>query len=218
MDSDSNQTKAVRLGLESDPNHGSVVPPIHLSTNYTFKALGERRTFDYSRSGNPTRQILADAICALEGGAWGVITATGMAAVTVVLHSLKPGDRVVASHDCYGGTQRLLNALHARGMLRVQYVNTADLKALEQALTQPTALLWLETPSNPLLNITDIEASVALARTASASQATPTRTAVDNTFLSPLWQQPLNYGADVVVHSTTKYINGHSDVVGGAVV
>ncbi len=205
-------TRAVRAGLESDEVTGAVVPPIHLSATYAFRGYGQKRAYDYSRSGNPTRDLLGAALADLEGGAGAVITATGMAAVTLCLQILPARARVVAPHDCYGGTYRLFDALHRRGDLQVDFVNFADDAALRAALSQPAALLWIETPSNPLLRMTDIAAASKLAKAAGALVA------VDNTFLSPSWQQPLSFGADLVVHSTTKYINGHSDVVGGAVI
>jgi len=205
-------TRAVRAGLESDEVTGAVVPPIHLSATYAFRGYGQKRAYDYSRSGNPTRDLLGAALADLEGGAGAVITATGMAAVTLCLQILPARARVVAPHDCYGGTYRLFDALHRRGDLQVDFVNFADDTALRAALSQPAALLWIETPSNPLLRMTDIAAASKLANAAGALVA------VDNTFLSPSWQRPLSFGADLVVHSTTKYINGHSDVVGGAVI
>ena len=205
-------TRAVRAGLESDDITGAVVPPIHLSATYAFRGYGEKRAYDYSRSGNPTRDLLGAALADLEGGAGAVITATGMAAVTLCLQVLPGRARLVAPHDCYGGTYRLFEALHRRGELQVEFVNFGDHAALRAALSTPAALLWVETPSNPLLRLTDIAAVSALAHGCGALVA------VDNTFLSPSWQRPLTLGADLVVHSTTKYINGHSDVVGGAVI
>ncbi|MGE3665323.1 MAG: cystathionine gamma-synthase [Steroidobacteraceae bacterium] len=205
-------TRAVRAGLETDAATGAVVPPIHLSSTFAFRGFGEKRKYDYTRSGNPTRDLLADALADLEGGAGAVVTATGMAAITVVGHLLPAGSRIVAAHDCYGGTFRLFSAWQRRGELKVDFVDFGDAAAVEAALTSPCALLWIETPSNPLLRISDIEALAARGKRAGAIVV------VDNTFLSPAWQQPLALGADLVVHSTTKYLNGHSDVVGGAVV
>jgi cystathionine gamma-synthase len=205
-------TRAVRAGLETDDVTGAVVPPIHLSATYAFRGYGDKRAYDYSRSGNPTRDLLGAALADLEGGAGAVITATGMAAVTLCLQLLPAHARVVAPHDCYGGSYRLFDALHRRGDLQVEFVDFGDSEALCAALSRPLALLWIETPSNPLLRLTDIAAVARLARPSGALVA------VDNTFLSPSWQQPLALGADLVVHSTTKYINGHSDVVGGAVI
>ena len=206
------QTAAVRAGIESDAHHGAVVPPIHLSANFSFAGLGRPRTYDYSRSGNPTRDLVGEALAALEGGAGGIVTATGMAAVTLVLALVRPGQRVVAPYDCYGGTHRLLSALQRTGRIETSFVDFTDFTAVARALEPGTRLCWIETPSNPLLRITDIAAVSQLARRAGATVA------VDNTFLSPVWQRPIELGADLVVHSTTKYINGHSDVVGGAVI
>ena len=205
-------TRAVRAGLESDDVTGAVVPPIHLSATYAFRGYGQKRAYDYSRSGNPTRDLLGAALADLEGGAGAVITATGMAAVSLCLQILPARARLVAPHDCYGGTYRLFEALHRRGDLQIEFVDFGDDAALRAALSRPAAMLWIETPSNPLLRLTDIAAVTRLAKAAGALVA------VDNTFLSPSWQRPLGLGADLVVHSTTKYINGHSDVVGGAVI
>ena len=205
-------TRAVRAGLETDETTGAVVPPIHLTSTFAFRKFGEKRKYDYTRSGNPTRDLLADALADLEGGAGAVVTATGMAAITVVGHLLPAGSRIVVAHDCYGGTFRLFSAWQRRGEMKVDFVDFGDVAAVDAALSLPCALLWIETPSNPLLRISDIEALAARGRKAGALVA------VDNTFLSPAWQQPIALGADLVVHSTTKYLNGHSDVVGGAVV
>ena len=205
-------TRSVRAGLESDAQHGAVVPPIYLSTNFAFEAYRKPRKYDYSRSGNPTRDQLAVALTDLEGGTAGVITCTGLAAITLVLATLPQGARVLAPHDCYGGTYRLLAALHAQGKLVAEFVDQTDATALAAGLASKPALVWIETPSNPLLRVVDIRA------VADAAHAVGALVAADNTFLSPLWQQPLALGADLVVHSTTKYINGHSDVVGGAVI
>jgi cystathionine gamma-synthase len=205
-------TRTVRAGLESDETTGAVVPPIHLTSTFAFRGFGEKRRYDYTRSGNPTRDLLGAALAELEGGAGAVVTATGMAAITAVGYLVPAGARIVAPHDCYGGTYRLFDAWRRRGERQVQFVDFGDLAAVEAALADAAALLWIETPSNPLLRITDIERFAALGHAAGA------KVAVDNTFLSPAWQQPLALGADLVVHSTTKYLNGHSDVVGGAVI
>jgi len=205
-------TRAVRAGLENCDVTGAVVPPLHLSSTYAFRGFGDKRKYDYSRSGNPTRDLLADALTDLEGGVGGVITGSGMGAITLVGHILPVGARVVAPHDCYGGTFRLLTAWKKRGELDVEFVDFGDASAVSAALSKPAALVWIETPSNPLLRITDI------ADISKRAHAIGALVAADNTFLSPGWQQPLALGADIVVHSTTKYINGHSDVVGGAVI
>ena len=208
----SDVTRAVRAGIECDDESGCVVPPLHLTSTFAFRAFGEKRTYDYTRSGNPTRDLLGQALAELEHGAGAVVTASGMAAVTVTGYLVPSGARIIAPHDCYGGTYRLFDAWRRRGERQVEFVDFGDQAALSAALARPAALLWIETPSNPLLRITDIAACAELARAAGAI------TVVDNTFLSPAWQQPLTLGADLVVHSTTKYINGHSDVVGGAVI
>ena len=206
------RTRTVRAALDSDTQYGAVVPPIHLTSTFSFEAFGVKRPYDYSRSGNPTRDALADALADLEGGAGAVVTATGMAAITLVAHLCKVGDLILAPFDCYGGTFRLLSALARHGMVEVAFIDPTDPAALAAALTRKPKLVWFETPSNPLLRITDLKAASAAASAAGALVA------VDNTFLSPVWQQPLALGADLVVHSTTKYLNGHSDVVGGAVI
>jgi len=205
-------TRAVRAGLESCDVTGAVVPPMHLSSTYAFRGFGDKRKYDYSRSGNPTRDLLGDALADLEGGAGAIITASGMGAITVVGHLLPVGARVIVPHDCYGGTFRLFTAWNKRSELAVEFVNFGDPRAVDAALSKPAALVWIETPSNPLLRITDV------ADIARRSHAIGALVVVDNTFLSPGWQRPLELGADIVVHSTTKYINGHSDVVGGAVI
>jgi cystathionine gamma-synthase len=205
-------TRSVRAGLESDAQHGSVVPPIYLSTNFAFDGFRQPRQYDYTRSGNPTRDQLAGALTDLEGGAGAVVTCTGLAAITLILATLPAGARVVAPFDCYGGTYRLLAALEKNGNLIVDFIDQSDAAELAAALGRKPALVWIETPSNPLLRIVDIRA------VADASHAVGALVAADNTFLSPVWQQPLALGADLVMHSTTKYLNGHSDVVGGAVI
>jgi len=205
-------TRAVRAGIESDTQHGAIVPPLHLSTNYSFTGLGGKRPYDYSRSGNPTRDLLGNALAELEQGVGAVVTASGMAAVALALELVPAGATVLAAHDCYGGTWRLLDAWAKKGRFNVRFADLTDNHALAEGLALKPALVWVETPSNPLLRITDIR------HVAQAAHAVGALVVVDNTFLSPALQQPLALGADVVVHSTTKYINGHSDVVGGAVV
>ena len=205
-------TQTVRAGIECGDATGCVVPPLHLSATFAFRGFAEKRAYDYTRSGNPTRDLLGEALAGLEQGAGAVVTASGMAAITVVGYLVPCGGRIVAPHDCYGGTYRLFDVWRRRGERQVEFVDFADEAALRAALSRPTALLWIETPSNPLLRITDIAA------VARAGKACGALVVVDNTFLSPAWQQPLTLGADLAVHSTTKYLNGHSDVVGGAVV
>jgi len=206
-------TAAVRAGIDHDEAFGAVVPPLVLSTNFSFAGFDEKRRYDYTRSGNPTRDVLADALAQLEGGAGGVVTSTGMSAIALVLHTfLKPGDVLVATHDAYGGSWRLFDALARKGHFELVLADLADPRALAAALAREPALVWIETPSNPLLRITDLRFTI------EAAHAVGARAVVDNTFLSPALQQPIAFGADVVVHSTTKYINGHSDVVGGAAI
>jgi cystathionine gamma-synthase len=206
------KTRTVRAALETDTQYGAVVPPIHLTSTFAFAGYGDKRAYDYSRSGNPTRDALAGALADLEGGAGAVVTSSGMAAVALVTQLFRPGQVAVVPHDCYGGTYRLFNALRERGSLDVRFVDFQDAAALRAALDSKPALVWIETPSNPLLRIVD------LAAVAAAAHGVGALVAADNTFLSPVWQRPIALGADVVVHSTTKYLNGHSDVVGGAVV
>ena len=204
-------TIAVRAGIDSDAGHGAVAPPICLSSTFSFAEFGKPRRHDYSRSGNPTRDLLAEALADLEGGQAATVTATGMGAITTVLQLLNRDDRLVAPLDCYGGTFRLLDAWAKKGAFRLDWIDFQDENAWQQAV--PGArMVWLETPSNPLLRITDIE------RVAIAAHRHGALVVADNTFLSPALQQPIALGADIVVHSTTKYINGHSDVVGGAVI
>ena len=204
-------TRAVRAGIATDQHHGAVVPPLHLSSTFAFECFGKKRQYDYTRSGNPTRDHLAGAIAELEGAHSSIVTSTGMSAVLLVLQLVQPGQLIIASHDCYGGTQRLLRSLSARGHFRVVFCDLTCASALDVIAARRPRLLWVETPSNPLLRITDI------ASVARAGHDAGAIVAVDNTFLSPALQRPIEFGADIVVHSTTKYLNGHSDVVGGAV-
>ncbi len=207
-------TRVVRAGIDRDTAFGAVTPPIVLSSNFSFTGFNQKRQYDYTRSGNPTRDLLGEALAELEGGAGGVVTATGMGAITLVLHALlKPGDRLVVPHDAYGGSWRLFNALAKKGHFELITADLTDPRSLADALAQSPTLVLIETPSNPLLRITDLRFVIDAAHKAGALAV------VDNTFLSPALQRPIaDFDADVVVHSTTKYINGHSDVVGGAVV
>jgi cystathionine gamma-synthase len=205
-------TLAARYAIDSDEAHGAVIPPLYMSSNFSFQGFGEKREYDYTRSGNPTRDQLAEALAALEGGTGGVITASGMSAVHLVTQLVKPGELIVAPHDCYGGCHRLFTAAARRGLFELEWLplwETAD--SVEKIHELSPRIVWIETPSNPLLRITDIEA---IAR---AAHEVGALVVVDNTFLSPAGQRPFSLGADIVLHSTTKYINGHSDVVGGAV-
>ena len=207
-------TRAVRAGIDRDPAYGAVTPPLVLSSNFSFAGFAEKRQYDYTRSGNPTRDLLGEALAELEGGAGGVVTATGMGAITLALNALlQPGDTLVVPHDCYGGSWRLFNALAKKGAFTLLTCDLTDPRALAEALQSSPKLVWIETPSNPLLRITDLRFVIDAAHKAGALAL------VDNTFLSPALQRPIeDFDADFVLHSTTKYINGHSDVVGGAVV
>jgi cystathionine gamma-synthase len=205
-------TRAVRAGIATDLHHGAVVPPIHLSSTFAFDGFGKKRLYDYTRTGNPTREYLANALAELEDGEGAVVTSTGMSAVALVLQLVRPGDLILAAHDCYGGTHRILRSLAARGQFDVEFVDLTTDTAVETVKLRRPKLLWIETPSNPLLRVTD------LPRVIEAGHEAGAIVAVDNTFLSPALQRPIEFGADLVVHSTTKYLNGHSDVVGGAVV
>jgi cystathionine gamma-synthase len=204
-------TRAVRAGIATDLHHGAVVPPIHLTATFSFQGFDQKRIHDYTRTSNPTRDHLAEALAELEEGKGAVVTSTGMSAVLLALQLVPPGGLVVAPHDCYGGTQRLLNALAQRDLFDVSFRNLTVDQPLKDLPRSPT-LVWIETPSNPLLRITNIRAL------AEQSHALGALVVADNTFLSPALQRPLVLGADIVVHSTTKYLNGHSDVVGGGVI
>ena len=206
------RTIAARSGVDTDTAHGAVMPPLYLSSNYSFAGFDQKRKYDYSRSGNPTRDVLAETLAELEGGAGCVVTATGMAAVDLPLSLLNPGELLIAPHDCYGGTHRLLTARAKKGHFRVAFIDQNDGEALDAALADGAKLVLIETPSNPLLRVVDV------ADVCRRAHAVGAKVVCDNTFLSPALQRPLELGADIVVHSTTKYINGHSDVVGGAVI
>ncbi|MFH4665330.1 O-succinylhomoserine (thiol)-lyase [Vibrio cidicii] len=206
-------TIAVRTGIESDSQFRAVVPPIYLSTNYGFPAFGEVPKYDYTRSGNPNRGLLEQALYELESGQGAVVTNCGTSALNLWVSAfLSPNDLIVAPHDCYGGTYRLFNTRANKGDFKVRFVDQSDPAALEVALALKPKLLLIETPSNPLVRVVDIAAVCEKAHRVGALVA------VDNTFLTPVYQKPLELGADFVIHSTTKYINGHSDVIGGVVV
>ncbi|EGQ7779255.1 TPA: O-succinylhomoserine (thiol)-lyase [Vibrio parahaemolyticus] len=206
-------TIAVRTGIESDSQYHAVVPPIYLSTNYGFPAFGEVPKYDYTRSGNPNRGLLESALSELESGKGAVVTNCGTSALNLWVSAfLGPDDLIVAPHDCYGGTYRLFNTRANKGDFKVQFVDQSDEQALEAALAKKPKLILLETPSNPLVRVVDIAAVCEKAKQVGAWVA------VDNTFLTPVYQKPLELGADFVIHSTTKYINGHSDVIGGVVI
>ena len=200
------------IGIKKKDSHGAVVDPLYLSTNYKFKELGDHPEFDYSRSGNPTRQLLENALAELEGGEGAVVTNSGMSAVMLLSALVPLKGNIVLPHDCYGGTFRLFKNLEKRGLLTAHYLNQADKDFHSKVLSIQPDLIWIETPSNPLLRLVDISHITALASEIRAL------TVADNTFLSPALQNPIALGVDFVMHSSTKYINGHSDVIGGAVI
>jgi cystathionine gamma-synthase len=205
-------TQCVHAGVQPDPAYGAVMPPIYQTSTFAFRDVCTNAGFDYTRSGNPTRAALEEALAVLEAGAGATCTSTGMSAVLVALNLLPHGSHILSTIDCYGGTFRALEHAKRAYGLEVTYLDLADLDAVAAAFRSNTRMVWIETPSNPLLRLTDIQAVAGLARGHGAL------TVVDNTFLSPVLQRPFERGADLVVHSTTKYLNGHSDVVGGAVV
>ncbi|MGX9417990.1 O-succinylhomoserine (thiol)-lyase [Vibrio sp. RC27] len=206
-------TIAVRTGIESDSQYHAVVPPIYLTTNYGFPAFGEVPKYDYTRSGNPNRGLLETALADLEGGEGAIVTNCGTSAINLWASAfLSPGDLIVAPHDCYGGTYRLFNSRANKGDFKVEFVDQCDDQAVADAMAKQPKLVLLETPSNPLLRVVDIE------KICKQAKAVGALVAVDNTFLSPIFQQPLSLGADFVIHSTSKFINGHSDVIGGVVI
>ncbi|GLQ24581.1 cystathionine gamma-synthase [Algimonas ampicilliniresistens] len=205
-------TKLVQSGIAWDPAYGAIVPPLYMSSTYVWPSVDEKGPYDYGRSNNPNRDLLSRALTELDGGAGAVVTSSGMAAIDLVLNLLSAGAHVVAPHDCYGGTHRLLTARHDQGQIRVDFIDQGDLDAVRATVSRETAMVIIETPSNPLMRLSDVAAICDIARAADALSV------VDNTFLSPLRQQPLTLGADMALQSTTKYLNGHSDVVGGVVV
>lgn len=206
-------TIAVRTGIESDSQHHAVVPPIYLSTNYGFPAFGEVPTYDYTRSGNPNRGLLETALFELESGKGAVVTNCGTSALNLWVSAfLGPDDLIIAPHDCYGGTYRLFNTRALKGDFKVEFVDQSNQQALAAAIAKKPKLILLETPSNPLVRVVDI------AKVCEQAKQVGALVAVDNTFLTPIFQKPLELGADFVIHSTTKFINGHSDVIGGVVI
>jgi len=213
-DDNSFETQLIHAGPTPDPAYGAVVPPIYLSSTYQQRAVGEHRGYDYSRTANPTRASLESTLATLEGGVRGLAFASGMAAIDAVMRLLKPGDHVLAANDLYGGSYRLFQNVYAQFGLQFSYVAAVDTQEFLDAVRPDTRLIWLETPTNPLLNVCDIAAICAQVRIRNPEVLV----AVDNTFATPYLQRPLELGADIVVHSTTKYLGGHSDVVGGAVV
>lgn len=206
------ETRAIHAGQEPDPATGAIMTPIYLSSTYVQASPGVHKGYEYSRTSNPTRRAFEDCMASLEGGDRGFATASGCAATLLTLHLLDSNSHVIAGDDMYGGTFRLFDKVLSKRSFEFSYVDMTDLKSLEAAIKKNTRLIWLETPTNPLLKIFDIEAIASIAKKHNILVA------VDNTFMSPYFQQPLALGADIVVHSSTKYLNGHSDIVGGVIV
>ena len=209
----SKNTIAIRTALESDEQYRAVIPPIYLTSTFAYKEIGVEQRYDYTRSANPTRDALAEAVSVLEGGFGATVTSSGMAATTLVTSLLNPNDYVIVPHDCYGGTFRLFSQLAERGLFQVKFIDQSDINLFQQTIKQcQPKIVWVESPSNPLLRVVDIQDISKILKQSN------TLLVVDNTFLTPIFQTPFKLGADIVIHSTTKYINGHSDVVGGIVV
>ncbi len=206
------RTKSVHTGVYKDDSFNSVTTPIYPTSTFYFDALGKNKGYDYTRSGNPTRAALEENLAALEGGVGASATSTGMSAITAVLFLLKSGDHVIAGDDIYGGTYRLFDRVFPDLGVEFSFINMRDIDAVKAAVKDNTKMIWIETPSNPLLNIVDLAAVINVAKDNNCLSV------VDNTFLSPYFQSPFEFGADIIVHSTTKYLNGHSDVVGGAII
>jgi cystathionine beta-lyase/cystathionine gamma-synthase len=206
------ETAAIHTGERPDKAYGAISVPIYLTSNFAFSDFGKTKGYDYSRSGNPTRKVLEDTIARLEGGKAGFAFATGMAASTTVIHLLKAGDHVICGDDIYGGSFRLFDSVMRNFGIQYTFLRLNDRKRIEKAIKPNTKMIWLESPSNPLLNIIDLELIADIAKKHKLL------TVMDNTFASPCFLRPIEFGIDLVVHSTTKYLNGHCDVVGGAVV
>ena len=208
------ETKCVHTGVDKDSTFNSCTTPIYTSSTFYWDSLESHKGFDYTRSGNPTRSAMEENIAALEGGVSCRATATGMAAITLALHLFKPGDHIIAGDDIYGGTYRLFADVFTKWGIKFSFVKMGDIENVRAAITPETKAIWIETPSNPLLNLVDIQAVTKVA----AETGSGIITIADNTFCSPYLQRPIEYGVDIVLHSTTKYLNGHSDVVGGCVI
>lgn len=206
------ETKAIHVGQDADLSTGATIVPIYQTSTYTQEALGKHKGYEYSRTGNPTRTALESALASLENGKFGLCFASGLAATTTLLLTLNSGDEVIAGDDLYGGTVRLFNKVFSNLNIKTSYVDGRNPKNFETAITNKTKLIWIETPTNPTLRLIDIKAVSEIAKSKNVTLA------VDNTFASPYFQKPLDLGADLVIHSTTKYLGGHSDVVGGAII
>lgn len=205
-------TKLIHAGAEPDPSTGAIMTPIYQTSTYVQEAPGKNKGYEYARSQNPTRKALEDALAIIENGQFALAFGSGVAATDSVIKLLNPGDEVIAANDMYGGSYRLFTKVWERYGIKFNYVNTSDAENVKAAVTVNTKLIWVETPTNPLMNITDIAAMAAIAKSANALLC------VDNTFASPYLQNPLDLGADIVMHSATKYLGGHSDVIQGALV
>ncbi|MCL4386137.1 MAG: PLP-dependent aspartate aminotransferase family protein [Actinobacteria bacterium] len=206
------ETKAIHSGQKPDPQTGAVIVPVYQTSTYQQEAIGKNKGYEYSRTGNPTRKALEDVLASLEEGEYGLAFASGLAATTAVFNLLEQGSHIVVGDDIYGGTYRLLESIYKRSGLKITYADVDDLDSFEKAINKDAKLIWVETPTNPLLKIIDIKRLSEIVKREDAILA------VDNTFASPYFQKPLTLGADIVVHSTTKYISGHSDIIGGAVI
>ncbi len=205
-------TNAIHAGQQPDPTTGAVMTPVYLTSTYVQESIGKHKGYEYSRVSNPTRTALEENIAALENGKYGTAFASGMAAIDAIMYLLKPGDHVVMSHNVYGGTYRAAKMVYENYGLTFTFVDTTDQKNIKQALRKNTRIIFIETPTNPTMEITDLEATAKLARKFKMLSV------VDNTFATPYLQRPLDFGIDIVVHSATKYLNGHSDMLGGLIV
>ena len=206
------ETKAIHSGQKPDTQTGAVIVPVYQTSTYQQEAIGKNKGYEYSRTGNPTRKALEDVLASLEDGRYGLAFASGVAATAAVFNLLKPGNHIVVGDDIYGGTYRLIESVYRHTGLKITYADADDIDSFEKAIGKETKLIWVETPTNPLLKIIDIKRLSAIAKRKNIILA------VDNTFASPYFQKPLTLGADIVVHSTTKYLSGHSDIIGGAVI
>lgn len=206
------ETQVIHAGQSPDPSTGAIMPPIYQTSTYVQEAPGKHKGYDYSRSANPTRKALEENIAALENGASGLAFASGCSAITTVMHLFETGDHIISSDDVYGGTYRLYTKVLNRNGLEFTFVDMTNVENIKKAVQKNTKAVWIETPTNPLLKLVDLEAAISFCKSKKIL------TIVDNTFMSPYFQRPLDWGADMVVHSTTKFLNGHSDVIGGAVV
>lgn len=205
-------TKAIHAGVSPDPTTGAVMTPIYQTSTYAQSAPGQHKGYEYARTQNPTRSALEQSLAALENGRFGICYGSGLAAMDAVLRMLKPGDEILSTNDLYGGSYRLMTKVYEKYGIKAHFLDFTDLQALRQAINERTRLLWIETPTNPMLNVVDIEAICQIAKQLGVMSC------VDNTFASPYLQNPLDLGADVVLHSATKYLGGHSDVVLGALI